>query len=1085
MVPVAPVGGAPLSRVSTAQIADLSTATAPMGPTGPAGLGQISLTSPNGTIAVGGSPGSVLTVVAGTKLLGAENVLPGTYLYANLPAASTYPNMYAATRDQGAVFSNGSTWQILYNAVTGTLRIATGTPLAPATQNTAYSLQLTSTQGIGTVTWILVADIANTNTWAVSSTGLLTGTPTAIETDLLVIQATDSTGSVAQKFVTVATVASQTPAATPTFSPSAGTYVSAQTVTISDTTPSATIYYTTNGSTPSTSSPVYSGPFLVSSTATVQAIATAPGFTQSAVGSATYTITPPANTPTFSPVAGTYTSSQSVAISTTTPSATIYYTTNGTTPTTGSPVYTSPISVSVSETVKAICTAAGYSQSAVGSAAYTIAPAAATPTFSPVGGTYATAQTVTISTTTPSPTIYYTTDGTTPTTGSPVYTAPITVGSSETVQAIATASGYSQSAVGSATYTIAPAAAFTYYIGPRAGIDTNPDGVPAGIDTNPGTLAAPWAITSFRCGSFGTSPNFTNHINGKGVTIGILPGVYDVSALAVADSLSGMIQIPGGNSTNINYVASCNAAGVYSPRTATIDGRGASHNNGDGMTYPNEPPIISHVGVGEGSVAYTLGYLTLDGLRVTGWAYKGMRIGAASYGGPATITHPVVIQNCEFFYGGLTQAGGIMTFTLTAGGSGYLPASGTQTYYNVPLTGGSGTLATADITVTNGVVTAVGAQSAAQNVANMGQGYAVNNTLSASNANLGGSGSGFSITVNSVTSSAIQTDNSTPLWLDGSTNAVTATNNWIHDAWPHTAGNGDHYAAIQCWGDTTNTGMVISNNTIVRAGSIYGKEGQIFGTTLTNNYIDVTNLTASISESCGIQDFTGTVSSTTYPGENYTTVIANNIILIHASDSFDSLGGYTTDLANQYGWNTPVQIYNNTVINNGPNGAIVGQLMANSGTTGVGALKFWNNIYANPGGGSGGFPGSGTNGNFCTTPASLALMDYNLRPSSGVTWGLSGNSNPFSITSYSTLSAWTAAIVSGGGISGVEAHALTGTPTFVATGTLAAYYQLASGSLGKGTGSTTGLSSGAACDMGAWGGPVVPTQIGCNFATNV
>ena len=80
-------------------------------------------------------------------------------------------------------------------------------------------------------------------------------------------------------------------AATPTFSPTAGSYSSPQTVTISCSTPSPTIYYTTDGSTPTTSSTVYSTPVAVPSTLTLQAIATAPGFTQSNVGSAAYTIT--------------------------------------------------------------------------------------------------------------------------------------------------------------------------------------------------------------------------------------------------------------------------------------------------------------------------------------------------------------------------------------------------------------------------------------------------------------------------------------------------------------------------------------------------------------------------------------------------------------------------------------------------------------------------------------------------------------------------------------------------------------------------------------------------------------------------
>ncbi len=243
--------------------------------------------------------------------------------------------------------------------------------------------------------------------------------------------------------------------ATPIFSPGAGSYGSAQTVTISDTTSGTTIHYTTNGTTPTASSATYSGPIAVSVSETVKALGIKSGYTNSAIGSAAYVINRLAATPSFSPAAGTYTSTQTVTISDATPGATIYYTTNGTTPTTGSAVYSAPISVSASETVSAIAIASGYSQSSVGSASYVInQPLAATPAFSPGAGTYSSAQTVTISDSTSSATIYYTTDGTAPTTGSAVYSVPITVSSSETVKAIATASGYSQSAVGSAAYTI-------------------------------------------------------------------------------------------------------------------------------------------------------------------------------------------------------------------------------------------------------------------------------------------------------------------------------------------------------------------------------------------------------------------------------------------------------------------------------------------------------------------------------------------------------------------------------------------------------------------------------------------------------
>ncbi|UOZ08268.1 chitobiase/beta-hexosaminidase C-terminal domain-containing protein [Amycolatopsis sp. WQ 127309] len=78
----------------------------------------------------------------------------------------------------------------------------------------------------------------------------------------------------------------------------------------------------------------------------------------------------------------------------------------------------------------------------------------AAPTFSPPGGTYSAAQTVTISSATSGATIRYTVDGSTPTASSPQYTAPISVPGSRTVNAIALKSGSTTSAVSSATYTI-------------------------------------------------------------------------------------------------------------------------------------------------------------------------------------------------------------------------------------------------------------------------------------------------------------------------------------------------------------------------------------------------------------------------------------------------------------------------------------------------------------------------------------------------------------------------------------------------------------------------------------------------------
>jgi len=409
--------------------------------------------------------------------------------------------------------------------------------------------------------------------------------------------------------------ASSPTAATPTFSPAGGTYAGAQSVVIADATSGATIYYTTNGTTPTTTSAVYSGPIAVSATETLEAIAAASGYANSAVATAAYTINAgltPAATPVFTPAGGAYTSAQSVAISDATSGATLYYTTNGATPTTASAVYSGPVTVSATETLEAIAVASGHSNSAVATAAYTITaasggsdvldinasgptvgsyladedfaggtesnttntistagvtnpapeavyqsqrfgnftytlpgltagaaytvrlhfaefywdaagsrvanvlingaqvltnfdifaaaggqnlavveqfntsantsgqiviqfvtvkdnaavngieietsggslPAAAIPTFSPAAGSYAGTQMVKVSDATAGATIYYTTNGATPTTASTLYSGSITVSASETLKAIAIAGGYSNSAVATAAYTI-------------------------------------------------------------------------------------------------------------------------------------------------------------------------------------------------------------------------------------------------------------------------------------------------------------------------------------------------------------------------------------------------------------------------------------------------------------------------------------------------------------------------------------------------------------------------------------------------------------------------------------------------------
>src|SRR6202007_1937314 len=101
--------------------------------------------------------------------------------------------------------------------------------------------------------------------------------------------------------------------------------------------------------------------------------------------------------PALSPVGGTYTSSVTVTITDSTSGATIYYTTDGSTPTTGSTPYSSPITLTQSATVKAMAAATGMTNSSVASASYTIQQQVVTPSIGPAGGTYTSSVTVTIS----------------------------------------------------------------------------------------------------------------------------------------------------------------------------------------------------------------------------------------------------------------------------------------------------------------------------------------------------------------------------------------------------------------------------------------------------------------------------------------------------------------------------------------------------------------------------------------------------------------------------------------------------------------------------------------------------------------
>jgi len=221
--------------------------------------------------------------------------------------------------------------------------------------------------------------------------------------------------------------------------------------------------------------------------------------------------------PVFSLAPGTYSSAQTVTITDATPGATIYVGINsfyapfsGTvTPQTGL-AYTGPIPVSSTETIQAIALAPGSIDSPVTQGTYTInlPQTAASPVFSPSPGSYQSAQSVTLTDSTAGAFIYYTTDGTTPIASSKIYGGPITVLLSETIEAVAVADGYTNSAVVSAKYTITPG--FSLAVSPSS------------VQVNSGS-SVPATVSIATVGGFDSAVSFGCSGLPAGVTCSFLP----------------------------------------------------------------------------------------------------------------------------------------------------------------------------------------------------------------------------------------------------------------------------------------------------------------------------------------------------------------------------------------------------------------------------------------------------------------------------------------------------------------------------------------------------------------------------------
>lgn len=211
-----------------------------------------------------------------------------------------------------------------------------------------------------------------------------------------------------------------------------------------------------------------------------------------------------------------------------------------------------------------------------------------TPAFSPVAGTYSGSQVVTI-TANAGATIYYTLDGSTPTTGSTVYTAPITVSASQTIKALAVTAALVHSSIGTSTYTIVsgPITVLSFPSGfagasgvIRPAFFAGFVGSAINLTTNTGThqSGAAWYIPKISISTFTT--NFTFQLvspsgvpsiqgitfciqSGGAVTSGGLPDGCADANLAGFGIFVGQARIP--NSMAIAFNLNANSQTGYRP----------------------------------------------------------------------------------------------------------------------------------------------------------------------------------------------------------------------------------------------------------------------------------------------------------------------------------------------------------------------------------------------------------------------------------------------------------------------------------------------------------------------------------------
>ena len=275
-------------------------------------------------------------------------------------------------------------------------------------------------------------------------------------------------------------------------------------------------------------------------------------------------------------------------------------------------------------------------QTAVVNLTITTATPVAAPTFSPGGGTYSSAQTVTIGTATSGATIRYTTDGSTPSeTSGTMYSTPISVASTETLKAIAYKSGMLDSSVSSATYTISSGGSLPTG---WSDLDIGSPGIAGSASYSSGTFT----VKGSGADIYGTSDQFnyvSQSVNGNLTITARVASQTNTNAWAKAGVMVRESTAAGAAYVGVYITPGKGASLQYRPST------GASAINGPETTGLVAPYWVQLVRSGSTFTAS----ISPDGVTWTVFGTETATMAASATAGLAVASHDNTLLNTSTF----------------------------------------------------------------------------------------------------------------------------------------------------------------------------------------------------------------------------------------------------------------------------------------------------------------------------------------------------------------------------------------------------------------------------------------------------